>query len=1404
MKKLSQRVISIIISILILASSLSCIIGVFADTQQQMDYPKGNLLKGLIPITFTGSDNGIHYNWQEIRTDAVGQTDSQLKFGYDIYNNQNMSGREGFWLPYTTKLTDSTFVTKQWIEPINDNKKFVIAYELAEYSNLEKFSMDTSSTASKTLKVYASSDYSALFNSEISTVTTTDANIQGTITAENVKYVAFVLTNPEYYISEISLYGEAVTNNVLKGLIPITFTGSDVGANHYNWQQIRTEKEGLPDSQLQFGYDLRKNEGMSSKDTFWSPYTTKLTDGSPSTKQWIEPLTNGMDFVITYELTNPINIESFSIRTTSTDSKTVKVYAGSDYTGLFTTLVGTYTTTNTKIEGAITTVNTKYIMFVLSDPELYISEIEVCGEENADNNDITFNEPDVLEGKLPVAFAPTNSGAIVYNWSKVRTENSNNNTLWTYDLARNEHVVQYENCASHLAKLTDNNADTNIWVQPEWCATDVRYDDIYIIYELDTATDLEGFAINTSSNSSKTVDVYAAATYAELFNNKLETITTNKVNIDANLSAEDVKYVAFLLKTPGYSVSEIKIHGTAAAQQEVTFTSENAIKGKMPIVYSSANSGGYSYNWTEARTNPDNNNPGFKWGYSVPINEPQGEAAQQASIESWKPYITDLTDENIASGQWVQPGRTSNPYDDFVIVYQLDELKTLEGFKFESICKDVRVKVYASKTYNTLFSGRSLIAELNIDEYIGSVSKKVDCAAEYVALVFDKPAFILNEFSLYAKDYVKPDYGTNLVLGKNPMSIFVANREYPIGSNGARLWASDAETGRMNEMALITETMGWFTDDDFTKHKDWLHDGAQKYINTKSHYKVLAYDFGSVSTLNKILIDSNMGGYDIYVSEKFNDLYKPTSRVYSSGGDQLLPNGELDPATDLEYGENLIDVAGVTGRYMALVITRSNRLGVECYDAIPIREIQVYGTPGTVYQGDNLISGKTPIFINRAEYGAYDVPLEAYQVQEGGEKTYTDGKYTTEGYIQFPNSGGTLLYRNGALVMTYYLEGTCDVEAFAVHSGYYYGPGGIDVYVSEKFDTLFDDENCVFTSGGDTADDDGIYDVSKNLGTGTLSIKLDGAKRGRYVAFVITRIYDIGTYGASGLLRIAEIELFGNQLNTEQLPTTTITDSATGNRATFNYQNPDDTFDFADKGISSFRMIKVENSVFESDRFKNALLQNRFKAIGDAFKLEFLDKDGKVIPVSKLEGENITFEYALTSDKMVRLGEIRNDSIYVVREAQQYGNKLKLSSEELYNYVFMLLEPLSGEDLKYNGIVIDTTPASDDNDGTSAGTTGNTAGTTGNTIGSIADNNTQTNGDSATNENAGTANKPSKKPASSNKQWVEVEDPLEWFWNIYDTFAANIWMLILCIVALVACVGGIVAQIIFYKKRRKN
>ncbi len=1186
-------------------------------------------------------------------------------------------------------------------------------------------------------------------------------------------------------------------NNLLSELIPQAFAVTAQGSVRYKWGMIRTENA---DSNKIWGYDLLQPDHTGAYTDERIEYLKPLTDGKTDKSIWLQPenawdINNESlydDMYLIYELSEKTNLSGFSFNTSGAFAdKNIDVYAAGTYAELFKNKVTTVSASSNDdtVSGTLATVASKYIAFVLKTPGYFVSEIEVYSADIALEPDITFTKANLVKGKMPIVYSSSNPGGNGYNWTETKLT-PDGPFKFGYSIPIKQGITGVDTWKEYLTKLTDDNFETSQWIQPMNAGND-----FVIVYEFDAAM-LEGFMLDAKGGAVNGT-VYASESYDNLFNEENAVAQLNKSSAAVRikrLTSVKAKYLAFVFNNAACYINEIAIYGTSDTAQELTFTSENAIKGKMPIVYSSSNPGGNSYNWTEIRTSPDNNAPGLKFGYSIPMNQ----GAEPIAIESWKPYLTRLTDEDNLTGQWIQPGRIYNPYDDFVIVYRLDELKTLEGFKFESICKDVRVKIYASKTYNTLFSKKSLIDQFEVTDYIGNVEKRIDCAAEYVALVFEEAAFVLNEFSVYAKEYVKPDYGDNLILNKKPMSVYISNREYPLGSNGLRMWAYDPEKNS-NEISMVEKTLYMLTDDDFTASKDWLHDNGQKYVENDSPYWVLAWDLGSISTLNKILVDSNLGGFDIYISEKFNDLYDEGSRIWSSGGDRVLADGKLDPATDLEPGEELIDVSGIRGRYVAFVITRTSQLGAECWNAIAIREIQVYGIAGTNEIGSNLIRGKKPIFNYRAEYSDYSIPVQQMKINEADAGCYTNGVYITEGYIQYPNSGGALLYRNGAGVLIYYLDGTCDVKGFAMHSGIYYGPGGIDVFVSDKFDTLFDKQNQMYTSGGETATE-GIYDVSKNLGSRYLSITFDKTKRGRYVAFVITRTYDVGTYGASGILRLAELELFGDFISTERLPETTVTDESTGNIAVFNYVNPDDSFKFAAKGIATFRFTSAGASVTSSEKFKMAMLQNNFKAVGEAFKIEFLDRQGNVIPSSELADESITFDFMLNSDELVRLGEIRNNSVYVIREAQQYGKKLTFTTEEYDRYLYIMLKFDSKDAIRYNGFAIgdetdtENTDATDRTDGTDNIKNGNNQ-TGGNTV-------TDINSNAASN---GSINKNSQKD-SNKRKWVVVDadDPFEWFWNIYDTFAANIWMLILCITVFVLCIGGITTQIVIYKKRRNK
>ena len=259
----------------------------------------------------------------------------------------------------------------------------------------------------------------------------------------------------------------------------------------------------------------------------------------------------------------------------------------------------------------------------------------------------------------------------------IRTENTDSNKIWGYDLLQPDHTGAYKDeIIEYLKALTDGKTDKSIWFQPE-NAWDINYeslyDDMYLIYELSEKANLSGISFNTSGAfADKNIAVYAAVTYAELFENKVTTISSNDDTVSGSLATVASKYIAFVFKTPGYFVSEIEAYSAdIALEPDITFTKANRVKGKMPIVYSSSNPGGNGYNWTETKLTPDGP---FKFGYSIPIK--QG----ITGVDTWKEYLTKLTDDNFETSQWIQPMNAGN---DFVIVYEFDA-SMLEGFMLDA------------------------------------------------------------------------------------------------------------------------------------------------------------------------------------------------------------------------------------------------------------------------------------------------------------------------------------------------------------------------------------------------------------------------------------------------------------------------------------------------------------------------------------------------------------------------------------------------------------------------------------------------------------------------------------------------------------------------------------------------
>ncbi len=956
MKRSIQKTVSILISVIMIITSLVALCGIPAGATTASE--QSNLLNGLIPITYTGATQGTtSYNWQPVRIDDNNST----KWGYDtiLVPNEGVAGMES-WVPYLTKLTDGIAETTQWVQPgriSNPYDNFVIAYELNELVNLDGFSFNTSSTASKTVAVYAANTKADLFKNKVAELSTEDANVTATISTVASKYVAFVLKTPGYYVSEIEVYGKELTNNVIAGkyasaYAPTARTSSTIW---YKWGMIRVEDN---DTNKMWGWDLLQPDHTAAFNDTNKAHIAKLTDNKADTaillkpeNCWDKTTDAGYDnMYIVYELDRPTNLDSFSFNTTSTNSKTVEVYAASNYADLYSSKVAKITaTTNTKVEGHISTFATKYVAFVLETPGYYVSEIEVYGKATTS----------VIEGEIPIVYTSTADGGNSYNWETTRIDAAG--TLkGGYSMPMKQNILAYGSWKQYLTKLTDNNFATAQWVQP---ANSPR--DFAIVYETNGSADISGFIVDTASTASKNIKVYAAATYADLFSNNIADITTSNKTVAQALATPttDSRYVGFLFDGPAYDVNEIQVCGDMDyVSNDINFTKSNVIKGDMPVVFSSAYSGQTDYNWNSVYLSNDHN-VGSKLGYSMNINE------NVSDIELWKQYLTKFTDEDNTTSFWIEPVDATH---DYVIVYQFENEVQLEGFRLDTQGNNINGKVYASANYSDLFTDAKKIATLQSRDYLNCFSGTASGSVKYVALLFTTPAFCITEFEVFG--YTTPSDVTftkpNILGGKIPVtytSAYQGETSYNWRKVRTVKTVKDASTEIIGGYdALITPTQGlsgkanWepflskFTDGNASTvqwvQPEWNFDG------TNYDDMVIVYEFENAM---------NLEGFSF---NTYNSKSK-TIKVYAANTSAELFNNNVATITTDNYivKDNISTVAT---KYIAFVLTTP---------AVYVSEIEVYGEETVFSVGDTNCDGA----INATDM-AYlrDIVLENVQTIE--------------------------------------------------------------------------------------------------------------------------------------------------------------------------------------------------------------------------------------------------------------------------------------------------------------------------------------------------------------------------------------------------------------------------------------
>lgn len=1298
-----------------------------------------NIIANVNPTTFSGTKDGTTMDAWVYEQIKCSTTD--MFYGYTENENPSSGGKiaKTFWLERTQKLTDDNDTTGLFIKHEKSDRKVLIVYSLDDFYNITDLKIKFSDNSNADFSLYFSTGRDELFTSKpISTIYGYNSEIYKDGFEENkVKYIGIALDNPNYsifdiYVNAKKFESKAKGQNVIKSCVPEFYGSVNKDEFSFNWK-----KTYYSPSEALHGYT--ETDGFDRYVT-WYNKLLNITDDDATTSLYVKPENANHNILLIYNV-EECEIDGFSLLTDSSNQKTVKVYASKDRKKLFDSdnLIFEQTSSNNEIVDSnnLSGIDATYIGVLLEKPNYSIKDLVVNGNPKTNKENLlnTLN-PYAYYGAAENSFVNNNSLLTFEDSSKVGFDKDNASTK--------------EEWSSYLSGITDDDNTTGITLKTQ----SELAKRIVIIYQLPDKFSLSSFAVKCGFGL-KNTSVYVSENYSELFSGEPISKVQNFNNsvFNDNISGK-AKYIALVFDDADYELYGVEFYGKKVITDSY---GDNLISGLIPSLYCSTDADKFEFNWTKTYYSDE----GVLHGYT--------EKDGLERIDSWIPYLSKLTDNDPTSLLTVKPEREGKK-DGVLIVYKIDD-SVINGFKLQLEKESkIVIKLFASTQRSNLFSDDKLFYSVNKCTNSVTDDGTISVRAKYIGIYLETPQYAVSELEVFGNPYVRPNYGTNLIEGKRPYSLFLSERKYPLIPNGQSMISKSSKSGK-EDVSVLNDELFKLTDGDFNTSVQWKPTKAKDRVDKDTRYVVTSFDLGDKCTVNKVLIDSTMTGYDIFIADKYEELFKDTSRVFTSNGDDF--EGDLS-SNDLDLGEQIIDIGGVSGRYLGIVVTRAQSPTVKSYEIINIAEIQVFGTKSGKDYGKNLLANKKPIMCYRASYNDYSVSLGNMSSREDMSR-YTDGDVKTSAEIQFPNVSGMINYDSGALVLVYYLEGTCDIRHISLQTSYYYGIGGVDFYVAPMFADLFNKENCIYSTGGETAEDK-IYDSTKNLGALGISAYPQSTTVGRYLAVVCTRICDSNVQGWA-TFRLREIEAFGEVTGKETLPNTTLVDSKTGSTATFEYVNPDDTFLFNDKGIRNFAIEYIPKSSYLNDTFSYSLKCNEFIQDSDVFVLKFYNSKGEVIAPAQLSAEKITLKYKLSNSNRKYISEMRKDVPYIIKTAIQTDDVIQLLVED-FDKQFIIVKPY-GERVVANlsdGSVISTLYSDDDYDGF----------------------------DDDYDDEISDNQSPIKKKVIRKKYVVKYSDPLDWFWDICDFYLDNPWMFAVTGLAICIVVGGIVYGIVYIKKKKRS
>ena len=653
-----------------------------------------------------------------------------------------------------------------------------------------------------------------------------------------------------------------------------------------------------------------------------------------------------------------------------------------------------------------------------------------------------------------------------------------------------------------------------------------------------------------------------------------------------------------------------------------------------------------------------------------------------ASEEAWTTYnsqLSQITDGNLVladnsnrvqlelnpsvpAGQWAQLTFDTG------VVAQFTHF--LIGSEYGAAQYLSKVKVYVSFDRTELYAEKNLVAAAS-GVTVGNYLLKGQAAyGRYVGFAFQNPGGFwsapwygllrIGELAAYGtaspeeptagvrlndtEDAGKLPAGNNLLQGLTPKDI-----------NGIPIAAETPVSNSTDGIIL-----------GITQPQEKPHTGTNNgmtFEKTEGNY--LVYDLGVDARMEQILLAANAWDLESYwVYEA--DIFIGDTLVELAEQPSVYVNFRHSIGVVLELPENTV------GRYIAFRIPVQSHW----YSRVRIGEIGVYGTllgnPGDSSSVVNLLAGQQAMETYICERGKPDLYHEERSgylnrfAWEDPEERLTDGLYTTRStwYNHAADGrqhGNYIDVSSPWSVLIYYLGGPADIHEILLTStaekGLYLG--GADFYVAMDLEHLFDEDNRVFTSGGEktVTNEDGLvlldpaYDVHQRC----MRVTFDHARKGRYVAIVVTRAHASDVLGY-GVCRVNEIEVFGSlpEELREVFPETTFRDAHTGYSLTLNPYNNDDTAIFS--AIDHLEVVRTACPASLAATVRDSWLKVDPSDLS-VYEFRLIKRDGSLMTQAEYGSRRVDVCMTNESGHMQGLGAVVGDTVVRVVNSRTDSEK---------------------------------------------------------------------------------------------------------------------------------------------------